>query len=119
MGGLGEGTGVLYLDTERKFSAERLVEIARNQAPEWCAATMHLEYSVRRTALVDTYFMADEHDLIHRYGIDEDGEDNSNETGGSIFAARIDNLMRRTLVLEIDESRDLLARSLNCFFDRV
>lgn len=35
LGGLGEGTGVIYLDTERKFSAQRLVEIAKMQAPTW------------------------------------------------------------------------------------
>ena len=29
LGGLGEGTGVLFLDTERKFSPTRLVEIAQ------------------------------------------------------------------------------------------
>ncbi|CAM9998836.1 unnamed protein product, partial [Phaeothamnion confervicola] len=33
LGGLGEGTGVVYLDTERKFSAPRLAEIARQRWP--------------------------------------------------------------------------------------
>lgn len=31
LGGLGEGTGVLFLDTEQKFSPHRLQEIAKQQ----------------------------------------------------------------------------------------
>ena len=31
LGGLGEGTGVLFLDTEQKFSPHRVQEIAKQQ----------------------------------------------------------------------------------------
>lgn len=70
MGGLGEGTGVLYLDTERKFAPERLVEIARAQAPTW-------------------------------YGSDDIEEMETTE-------ARVKNLLKRTIVVAVDESKDFL-----------
>ena len=37
LGGLGEDSGVVYIDTEGKFNAERLVEIAQAKAPAFFA----------------------------------------------------------------------------------
>ena len=39
MGGLGEECGVLYVDSERKVSVERLAEIAVERCPEWFTAS--------------------------------------------------------------------------------
>ena len=69
-GGLGDQTGVLYIDTERKFAAERLVEIARHQAPYWFSEEDCVEGPIvakaRVNALLDQVVVQnveDTHDL--------------------------------------------------------
>jgi RAD51-like protein 1 len=79
LGGLGEGTGVLYLDTERKFAAERLVEIAQNRAPEW--------YDSVSSRL-------------------DQGE--TQLEGTDLGGRRVVNMLRNTHVLAIDESVALM-----------
>jgi len=77
---------------KRKFSAARLVEIAQQQAPQWYGD----ESGGRGGGLGG-------------YG-DDDGDDGSGgaAVGTELGAVRVADLLRRTRVVEIDESADLL-----------
>jgi len=96
MGGLGEGTGVLFFDTESKFSAQRLVEIAQAQASSWYGAGTPSDLSPRPST------------SDHFEAVDFDGGYGTPEHG--IATARVVELLERTHVISVDSSADLLQR---------
>ncbi|CAM9140036.1 unnamed protein product [Choristocarpus tenellus] len=69
LGGLGERAGVVYLDTERKFSPDRLMEIASTRVPEYYAHGVDMSRSEGMTRLLEqvTVFAVDTStDLLSR-----------------------------------------------------
>lgn len=92
MGGLGEGTGVLYFDTEGKFSAQRLVEIAQAQAPTWFG-TGGTTYSQTQTS---------------QSSINENCEGALGFPSNGVTTARVVELLERTHVIPVENSEDFL-----------
>eukprot|EP00613_Pedinella_sp_CCMP2098_P080830 CAMPEP_0171939756 /NCGR_PEP_ID=MMETSP0993-20121228/36585_1 /TAXON_ID=483369 /ORGANISM="non described non described, Strain CCMP2098" /LENGTH=497 /DNA_ID=CAMNT_0012581669 /DNA_START=49 /DNA_END=1542 /DNA_ORIENTATION=+ len=111
MGGLGEGTGVLYLDTERKFAAQRLVEIAQHLVPEWYGDGGEGGGGGRSSKRGGSLgYMAHEDDVGS--GGWCEGGDAFSDSGGAPSdqesARRIRDLLKNTHVVEVDESLDLM-----------
>ncbi|CAM9591377.1 unnamed protein product, partial [Discosporangium mesarthrocarpum] len=69
LGGLGTNTGVVYLDTERKFSPDRLMEIATSRTPEYYASNDEAHTSegmTRLLAQVTVFSLDSSTDLLGR-----------------------------------------------------
>jgi len=114
LGGLGEGTGVLYFDTEGKFSAQRLVEIAQVQSPSWygngsgksCAITASYSQSQGRVPPSSggsgSVFLDAESVLTGGERISTPPD------GNGLATARVVELLERTHVCNVENSEDFL-----------
>jgi hypothetical protein len=115
LGGLGEGTGVLYFDTEGKFSAQRLVEIAQAQSPSWfgngsgkgCPINTSYSQSQGRPPPPPPSSSSSS-------GLDLEGELSGGERistpldGNGLATARVVELLERTHVCNVENSEDFL-----------
>ena len=93
----GAGTGVLYLDTERKFSSARLVEIAQQRAPGWYGSDRDSNRGGGSAS----------------FGINGESSEacfSGSDVDPGVAAARVADLLRRVAVLAVDESGDLLVQ---------
>jgi len=129
------GTGVLYLDTERKFSAARLVEIAKARSPEWYGSSSSSHSNGRNNHNGNDNYNRNGHssttsrngrngtynEASSNHGDNNDDNDDDNTSSGdaassfffcdaAVSDARIEDLLRRVKVIPVDESHELMVR---------
>jgi RecA/RadA recombinase len=112
LGGLGEGTGVLYFDTEGKFSAQRLVEIAQAQSPSWfgngsgkgCAINTSYSQSQGRGPPSRSSSGLD----LERSELTGGERISTPPDGNGLATARVVELLERTHVCNVENSEDFL-----------
>jgi hypothetical protein len=116
LGGLGEGTGVLYFDTEGKFSAQRLVEIAQAQSPSWygngssgkgCAINASYSQAPQGRAPPCSSSSSSGLDLEKRE-LTGGERISTPPDGNGLATARVVELLERTHVCNVENSEDFL-----------
>ena len=109
LGGLGEGTGVLYLDTERKFSPTRLVEIAQRQVPDWFGGGSGLTQGSVYDGFTQGLTEETNSGATARSASSVSStHSNVGHSDADVSGQRISQLLQRTHVLELDKSSDLM-----------